>query len=158
MRSSRMPLLATKYFGTVPFADGDRFHFPFGLPAFENETSFVLIDLPGKQPLVFLQSTETPHLCFLALPVLVVDPHYELAVSFEDLEILELEPTRQPRIGSEVLVLSLLSMAESQPATANLLAPIVINLAHRRAVQAVRWDLAYSHRQSIHSLAGSHAC
>ena len=46
----------------------------------------------------------------------------------EDLEALELPSGRQPQIGSEVLVLALVSIHESAPATANLLAPVVVNV------------------------------
>jgi flagellar assembly factor FliW len=153
-----MPLLATKYFGKVSCEPADSFHFPLGIPGYQDERSFVILNLPGKEPLVFLQSAQTPALCFLALPILVADPDYRLAVSFEDLQVLELELTRQPRIGSEVLVLALLAIEEGASATANLLSPIVINLKNRLAVQAIRCDFAYSHRHPIPGLDRSEAC
>jgi flagellar assembly factor FliW len=153
-----MPLLATKYFGTLPCEAHDFYDFPFGIPGFEEENRFVLLNIPGKEPLVFLQSAQTATLCFLALPVLVADPRYSLSVSIEDLRILELEPSRQPHLGGEVLVLALLAIEEGKDATANLLAPIVINLATRRAVQAIRCDALYSHRQALPQLVRGEAC
>ena len=45
--------------------------------------------------------------------------------------------TRQPRIGEDVLCLTVLSIRETGP-TANLLAPMVVNLHNRKAVQAMR--------------------
>jgi flagellar assembly factor FliW len=157
-----MPLLATKYFGKLSSEPADCYCFPAGIPGYQDETTFVLLNLPGKEPLVFLQSARTPALCFLALPILVADPHYKLSVSFEDLQILELELTRQPRIGSEVLVLTLLAIEEGASATANLMSPIVMNLNNRRAVQAIRCDFAYSHRQPLPGLdrseGGSESC
>jgi flagellar assembly factor FliW len=153
-----MPLLATKYSGTVPYECRDCYHFPLGIPGFEDETSFALLSIPGKHPLVFLQSARTATLCFLALPILVADPEYKLSVPFEDLQILELELTRQPRIGGEVLVLALLAIEKGADATANLLAPIVVNLKNHRAVQSIRCDFAYSHRQALPGLARREAC
>jgi flagellar assembly factor FliW len=47
------------------------------------------------------------------------------------------------------LDLALLSIADGGRMTANLLAPIVINLADRVAVQAVRSDLKYSHQHPV---------
>ena len=82
-------------------------------------------------------------------PVLVADPVYKLAISADDLRALGLSVSRQPKIGSEVLVLTLLSIREDAPATANLLAPVVVNVANHRAVQAIRLDAAYSHEQPL---------
>jgi flagellar assembly factor FliW len=61
---------------------------------------------------------------------------------------LKLDETRQPAAG-DVVCLALLSAAENGPLTANLLAPVVINLAAGRAVQAVRSDRAYSHKHPL---------
>lgn len=144
-----MPTIDTKYFGAMSFDEESCFEFPSGLPAFEEEHRFLPLEIPDHKPLLFLQSTSTPSLCFIALPVLVADPGYKLAVSPDDLEALELAVGRQPRIGSEVLVLTLLSIRENAPATANLLAPVVINLATRRAIQAIRLDRTYSHEQPL---------
>ena len=147
-----MPQLQTKYFGTVTCDQNELFQFPLGLPAFEQEKSFAPLDLPGTAPLLFLQSTSRPDLCFLCFPVLVVDPHYQLSVSAEDLEALDLSTTRQPDIGEEVLVLALLSVQENQATTANLMAPVVVNPKTRRALQAIRGDAVYSHQYRIPNL------
>lgn len=144
-----MPTIDTKYFGALAFEEASCFEFYWGLPAFEQERRFLPLEIPGHKPLLFLQSTRTPALCFLALPVLAADPQYRLAVSPEDLAALELAADRQPQIGAEVLVLALLSIREEAPATANLLAPVVVNLANRRALQAIRSDRLYSHEQPL---------
>jgi flagellar assembly factor FliW len=82
------------------------------------------------------------------LPVLVVDPRYRLEVNAEDLALVGLAAARQPRIGEEVLCLAVVAVRESGP-TANLLAPIVVNLANRKAVQAVAPQSGYSHQQAL---------
>lgn len=144
-----MAIIETKYFGAMSYDEESCFEFPDGIPAFENEQRFLPLEMPDHKPLVFLQSTKTPTLCFIALPVLVADPDYKLAVSAEDLETLGFAFKRQPRIGSEALVLVLLSVHDQGPATANLLAPVVINLSNRRGAQAIRHDSAYSHEQPL---------
>jgi flagellar assembly factor FliW len=45
--------------------------------------------------------------------------------------------------------LAILSVSENRPPTANLLAPVVINLRTRVAIQAIRLDTAYSHEQPL---------
>jgi flagellar assembly factor FliW len=140
-----MPSVETKYFGTMPYAEGSVFHFPQGLPAFEEEKSFVLIDQPDRASLVFLQSLTRASLCFVVFPISVVDDKYELAIAPEDLEALGLDITRQPVIGDEVIVLALISLHGKLQATANLMAPIVLNAKTRCGLQAIRRDARYSH-------------
>lgn len=153
-----MPCLDTKYFGTMSYREESVFDFPSGLPGFEDEKQFVLIEIPEKAPLVFLQSLSQPALCFLAFPILVVDRDYQLAIAPEDLAALDLDLDRQPELGTEVLVLALLSLHDNFPATANLMAPIIINLRSRHALQAIRRDLKYSHRHAIEQRATEQSC
>jgi flagellar assembly factor FliW len=144
-----MPSTETKYFGTMVYREESVFEFPWGLPAFEHEKHFVLIESPEHAPLVFLQSLADPGLCFLAFPILVVDRDYQLGIAPEDLAALELDTDRQPELGADVLVLALLSLHDGFSATANLMAPIVINLGTRRALQAIRCDSLYSYEHSL---------
>lgn len=130
----------TKYFGTLRYREEAVFEFPHGLPAFEEETRFVLIELPEHEPLVFLQSLTQPELCFLAFPILVVDRDYQLEISREDLAILELDSDASLQLGSDLLVLALISLHDGLSATANLMAPIVVNLRKRQGLQAIRQD------------------
>jgi len=144
-----MPHILTKYFGSIEYREADVVRFPSGLPAFEQETEFVLIEPPSVAPMVFLQSLQQSSLCFLSLAILAIDPDYSLAVTAEDLQSLHLEPGRQPGIGGEIACLALLAVAENGRITANLLAPIVIDRASRRAVQAIRIDSTYSHQYQV---------
>lgn len=158
MRHSGMPLVDTKYFGTLPYREESVFDFPLGLPSFEDEKRFVPIELPEHAPLLFLQSLNQPELCFLTFPILVVDRDYRLAVSPEDLAALDLDPGRQPVLGSEALVLALVSMHDGFSATANLMAPVVVNIKTRRAVQAIREDATYSYQHPVALKAREESC
>ena len=148
----------TKYFGKLSYREESVFDFPFGLPAFEHEKQFVLIESAAHAPLVFLQSLAEPALCFLAFPILVVDRDYQLEIAREDLDAIGLDPGRQPALGSEALVLALISLHDGFSATANLMAPIVVNLNGRRGLQAIRQDSRYSHRHPIRSALAEQAC
>jgi flagellar assembly factor FliW len=149
-----MPAVQTKYFGALPYVEESAFDFPQGLPAFEEEKVFVLIEAPEQAPLVFLQSMLRPSLCFVAFPILVVDKEYQLAIAPEDLEELGLDTGRQPELGAEVMMLALLTLHDQFPATANLMAPIVLNVKTRRGLQAIRRDARYSHEHRIVTSAG----
>ena len=153
-----MPAVCTKYFGTVEFQKESVFDFPVGLPAFEDEKRFIPIEVPASSPLVFLQSLATPDLCFLAFPILVVDRDYRMAISPEDLAVLKLEEGREPRIGDDLLVLALLCLHDGNSVTANLMAPLVVNLLTRTGVQAIRHDAAYSHQHPVSDLTQVESC
>jgi flagellar assembly factor FliW len=121
--------------------------FPHGIPAFETERRFRLID---REPLLFLESETNPELSFLLLPVALIDPDYRFALTAED------RATLEASAGSRLLCLAVITAAEDSPPTANLLAPVVVNLDRGRAVQAVRSDAVYSHKHPL--LAEEAAC
>jgi len=114
--------------------------FPCGIPAFETQKRFRLIE---KLPLLFLESETNPELSFLVLPVTLIDPDYRLALSEEDRE------TIGAGDESRLLCLAIITAVDDSPPTANLLAPVVANLDIGRAVQAVRSDSVYSHKHPL---------
>jgi flagellar assembly factor FliW len=137
----------------MAYREDSVFEFPDGLPAFENETRFVPIEMEQYSPLIFLQSASQSGLCFLTFPILVVDREYRISLTAEDRLKLHLAPDRQPELRSEVAVLALLSLHDGFSATANLMAPIVVNLKTRQALQAIRQDSAYSHEYPVRAAA-----
>ena len=143
-----MPVMETKNFGKISFEPDAELEFPRGLPGFDSRKRFVAVRYVESDPLVYLQSLEDPDLCFITMPILAVDPRYRLRVSGEDLDQIGLGAARQPKIGDDVLCLTVLSIRESGP-TANLLAPIVVNLRNRRAVQSVAQDSDYPLRHAL---------
>ncbi len=133
----------------MPSLDSIELYFPHGLPGFETATRFRIKEQASFAPVVFLTALDVEDLCFLVLPVERIDPDYSLAVNAEDLRTLSLDGSRQPSLSGDVLCLVILTAPEQGPLTANLLAPIVINLPARLAVQAVRADARYSHQHLI---------
>jgi flagellar assembly factor FliW len=151
-----MPAVDTKYFGKITYASGAEIQFPSGLPAFEQRRKFVLIRFLKTDPLLFLQSLEERNLCFPAMRALAVDPHYQLRLAKEDLRRLDLPSSRQPRPGEDVECLALVTLRASGP-TANLLAPVVINLRSMQAVQTVSVE-SYSLQYPLNSRERGGAC
>jgi flagellar assembly factor FliW len=141
-----MKTCSTRYHGEIEYSEDEVVSFPRGLFGFETEKQFLMIELPAVRPLVFLQSLSTPGLCFLALPVGVVEKDYQLDLADEDLEELELPAGSRPRIGEDVLCLVLLTVQANRPTTANLMAPVTLNLRTRKALQAISTNDLYSHQ------------
>src|SRR5699024_10625659 len=63
--------IQTKYFGEIEVDETKRVHFSAGFPGFENETTFIFLDLPDNDVFQLLQSLHTSSLAFV-----VVNPHY----------------------------------------------------------------------------------
>lgn len=136
-----MPEILTRRFGAIQFEETSVLHFPAGLPGFETRTRFLLIERPAHAPVIFLQSIDSPDLCFCAAPIGAIDPGYQLAMTEEDERLLA--------AADAPLCLAILSSTKTGCWTANLLAPVVIDLPSRRAVQAVRSDARYSHQHPL---------
>ena len=153
--SWNVPQVNTEQFGPIEYRLEDAISFPLGLPAFERETSFLLIAPAKTKPLVFLQSLGRSELCFVTLPLTVVDPNYQLAISAEDAHVLELTEQALEAVGQAgggpVESLAIVSLTDSCP-TANLLAPVVIHRAARKGLQAIRLDSRYSHQHPVEAV------
>ena len=139
----------TKYHAEIEYEEHAALHFPRGLFGFEAETRFLTIEKPALRPLVFLQSLATRELCFICLPVLVVDQEYSLSLRPEDLDAVGLPSGRRLVIGTDVLCLVIVRIQQGGPTTANLLAPIVVNLRNSRAIQAVSLNQKHTHQAPL---------
>jgi flagellar assembly factor FliW len=139
-----MPRILTRDFGPLEYATGAELRFPRGLPGFEAETRFVLMEREALTPFVFLQSVVTSRVCFLTVPVQVVEPGYQIGMTEEDGQLV------QAGLGAaELLCLAVLASNGAGAFTANLLAPLVVNPETKIGVQAVRPDSRYSHRHPL---------
>jgi flagellar assembly factor FliW len=144
-----MSRILTKFFGECDCADGDLYSFPSGLPGFEEQRSFFFLKIPGAEPLLFLQSASTRNLCFILLPILVVDPGYRLELAPEDFSELQLPSDRRPVIGQDVLCGAMVCSGDGAAPTANLMAPVVVNLRANIGMQVIHGETGYSHRHPL---------
>lgn len=133
-----MPILKTKFHGALPYEPHQVLRIPQGVFGFPEEKDFLLLELASSRPLVFIQSVRSQNLCFLGLPVQVIDSGYKLTLRPEDRFALGYSPDAQPAMGKELLCVAILTIGEPhEPATANLAAPLVIDIAAHRGVQAI---------------------
>jgi flagellar assembly factor FliW len=132
--------------------------FPLGLPAFETLRHFRLNRSSKYAELLFLESKENPEVSLPLVPMQLLDPDYQLAMSEEDRAALGLADTLlgladtlvdTEVLSAQILCLAIVTAYEDSPPTANLLAPVVVNLANGRAVQSVRSDALYSHKHPL---------
>jgi flagellar assembly factor FliW len=139
------PTCSTKFHGTLPYESEQVFHIPRGLFGFPQETEFLLLELPSARPLTLLQSIRSADLCFISLPAQVIEQDYHFAMNEEDLEDLGYSPAAPPVMGKDILCLALLTLGSPQATTANLLAPIVVNIGRHSGMQVIV-NAPYSHQ------------
>ncbi len=142
-----MPRIQTKCFDELEYSPDAVFEFPAGIPGFEAEHSFVFLEQPGTHPLMFMQSLSRQDVCFMLLPVLAADQHYELRLSEEDLAALRLPAGGQPQIGKDILCAVMVCAADGQRPypTVNLFAPILVNLRQKIGIQAIQTQYSLQH-------------
>lgn len=138
-----MKTLSTQTFGTVNFEENKVFRFPHGLPGFETENQFLVIENPVYSPIVFLQSMSREDLFFITLPVESIETGYDLQLSEEDRTVLGLAHSVTPDTTRDLICLVLICLPDHGPPTANLLGPLVLNRTTRCGVQAIRDDARY---------------
>ena len=144
-----MPRILTKFFGERDCDSESLYSFPCGLPGFEEQRSFLFLSMPGSEPLLFMQSVTTRSLCFVLLPILVVDPSYCLQLTAEEASILQLPAGSSPRIGKDVLCAVMVCSEGGETPTANLMSPVVVNLRTKTGMQVIQFDRGYSHRHQL---------
>jgi flagellar assembly factor FliW len=132
-----MPILQTKFHGAIQYEKRQLLRVSEGLFGFPEEKDFLLLELPSSRPLVFIQSARSSDLCFLGLPAQVVDPAYELAIRLEDQIAFGYPEHTPPVMGKDLLCLAILTVGERRPSTANLAAPLLIDIAAHRAMQVI---------------------
>lgn len=127
-----MMKLVTKYHGEVEIEQSEVIYFPKGIPAFEDEQEFVLLPLTDEKIYHILQSVKTPDLGFVVTDPFLFFKDYDFQLDEATLKVLELESP------AEVKVLTIVSVRDPfSQSTANLQAPIVINVKKQKAKQIV---------------------
>ncbi len=125
-------LLETKYFGETEIVMEKIIRFPSGLPGFNEEQQFVLLDIPGNELVQLLQSVRTPDVSFF-----ITNPHqyfgnYTFQLTDSILEALKI------RHEKEIVILSIMTIQQPfSSSTLNLKAPIIMNAKERLGKQLI---------------------
>lgn len=134
-------LIETAALGQLDINEDQIYHFPKGIPGFEHETDFAVIDLK-EGPFSYLQSLKTDNLALLITDPFVFYKGYEFELPKSEAEELAIQ-------GS-VQVLAVVTIKEKlEESTLNLLAPIVFNPVTRMGKQIVLHHSSYSTKQLL---------
>lgn len=132
-------IIKTGRFGQITVGDGETIKLPQGILGFPECTKYCLTD-PGDETLIlWLQSLERPEIAFPLLEPKIFRPDYTARLSMAELRELRMENVNQSA------VFSILTIPEDvTQMTANLKAPLVINLKEQIAKQIVLQEIEYS--------------
>lgn len=134
----------TKYHGEKDIQEKDLLFFANGLPGFEEEKQFVLLDFPDNHVFFALQSVQTPELSFVVTDPFSFFIDYKIELDDATVKTLDIE---QP---DDVTLLLVLTVQEPfDQTTANLQAPIVINKQDKKARQIILTGTPYETRHSL---------
>lgn len=124
--------ISTSRFGEIEVSEEDIITFRDGILGFESLQRYFLVD-PGDETLIlWLQSLDDEGTAFPILEPKIFKPDYKVKISKGELEQLKLESINQAKIYS------ILTIPEDiQSMTANLKAPLVINLQTKSGRQTV---------------------
>ena len=134
--------IETTRFGTVETPEEEIIRFRSGIIGFPEERMYVLIPHGTSQVIAWLQSATTPELAFP-----VVSAHGFIS-DYPDVPLLPI--IRRTDVGEnpdDLAVLVVMSAPRNQPATVNLLAPLLINSQTRQGAQVFLEGSKYSTRE-----------
>jgi flagellar assembly factor FliW len=137
-------VIQTTRFGQVQFEADDLLSFPEGILGFQELKKFVLLDDPTDEIFAWLQSCDQPAIAFPVLEPELFAEAYKPSLAKGDLESLSLVASDKPRMFCIITI-----PEDPTLMTANMKAPIVINVAARKARQCVLQDNALAIREPI---------
>ena len=134
----------TSRFGVISITNDDIINFPEGLLGFNELRSFVLLDDPSDEIFAWLQSCQEPGIAFPLLEPELFTSEYRVTLTKHDLEVLGLKTNEGTRVFTIITIPNDPTMM-----TANLKAPLVINVKNRVARQCVLQDNSLQIREPI---------
>jgi flagellar assembly factor FliW len=131
--------------GRVEYDDAEVYWFESGIPAFEHLKQWLLVERPSFRPLTVLQSVEQPQLRFACLPVSALRSDYQVSLGKAERTLLQWESSEGAETPEfQLICLAIVTFREGRSATANLLAPVLLNPRSRRGAQVVQSGTDYS--------------
>lgn len=130
-------LVRTLLFGDIEISDEFKIVFTSPILGFEDEIEFILIKEKNDSPFCWLQSLKTPELAFLLADPFVFFPEY----------VVELDDSYRDR---DIVIYVIITLNEDfKLSTANLVAPIIIDVENRKASQIILENSPYTTKHHI---------
>ncbi|MBY0385613.1 flagellar assembly protein FliW [bacterium] len=136
--------IQTSRFGNITVSADDVLNFPEGLLGFSDLDRFVLLDDPSDEIFAWLQSCDEPSIAFPVLEPELFSDTFKLSLTKSDLNSLNCEEQTGIRPFCIITI-----PEDPTMMTANLKAPIIINIAQKLGRQCVLQDNKLEIREPI---------
>ncbi|WP_409302832.1 flagellar assembly protein FliW [Peribacillus sp. SCS-155] len=135
----------TKFHGEQEIDKDKIIHFSSGIPGFLDEKQFYLFPIEDT-PLLSLQSIKNEQVAFIITSPFAFFPDYEIVLSKEVIDLLDIQSEK------DVSVFTILTVEEPfSKTTANLQAPVILNLQNNQAKQFIMSGSPYITKHQLFS-------
>lgn len=131
--------IQTKFFGKLELTTEQRWHFPKGIPGFEDEKEFALLPIEDNTMFQVLQSVNDSDIALVvANPYLLVE-NYSFDIDEPTIELLNIKKEE------DIFILGVLSLKDPlETSTINLQAPIIFQTTKKIAKQMIISDQQFT--------------
>lgn len=138
--------IKTKFFGEIELNSEQLWHFPKGIPGFEDEREFALLPIEGNTMFQVLQSLYVSEIGLIVANPYTLVEDYSFDIDEPTIELLDIKKE------GDVFILGILSLKDPlETSTINLQAPIVFHISNKIAKQMIINDSKFAVRHVIGS-------
>ena len=124
--------IQTKFLGELNIDEQDIVRFPGGLMGFEEHKEFILLDIPDNPHFKILQDIHEAYIGFIVINPWNFFASYDIVIPDDELKKIEIEDKK------DLVLYNIVTLGVSfTDSTANLLAPVVININKRTGLQYI---------------------
>lgn len=130
--------------GKLVYEENEIINFKRPIPGFKEYTRYIVKDIEGSEPFKLLQSLDNCELAFIIISPFNVEDNYEINLSEETINRLQIESPEDVMLYSTVTLHS-----KVENITANLKAPIIININNKTGEQCIIDNEKYGIRHPL---------
>ncbi len=132
--------ILTRQFGEIEIDETKIINVPAGIPGFQDKKRYSMLQKEEAAPFLFFQSVDDPNLSFVILDPSSVIPEY----SVEEKDISRVVSWDFDNDEINLFVIVTIPNEVPENATANFLAPLVINTKRKEGLQLILQNTTYS--------------
>ncbi len=136
--------VSTTRFGEIEAKEQEIFTFKEGLLGFGQLRQFIILDDPHDEIFAWLQSCENPDVAFPLLEPDIFAPNFDFGISKSDINAMNLTSVEEGKVFCIITI-----PKDATKMTANMKAPLLINLKELTGRQCVLQDNSLEIRQPI---------
>lgn len=139
MQTENKTIINSTRFGEIEIDESLLFEFVTPIIGYDSRKFFALIDNTPDSPFKWIQSVEDPELAFPITLCSYFDIEYNFTIEDNDAFLLQIEN------AEDAMAINIVNIPHDCPqnATANLIAPIIINVKNNKAMQIILKNTDY---------------